>query len=329
MRELAAGARERGYSFYLIGDAASPPDFSLDACDYFSLERQAGTGFALARRLPVRNYARKNIGYLLAIRLGARTILETDDDNLPRAAFWEPAPRRLRVPLLAQEGWANVYSYFTGAPVWPRGLALEAVRRPLPPFETLPEGEADCPIQQGLTDDYPDVDAIYRLVLAQPVTFRRDRRIALGRGCWCPFNSQNTTWHQDAFPLLYLPSYCSFRMTDIWRSLVAQRIGWENGWSLLFRESGVSHQRNEHDLLRDFQDEIPGYLGNGKIAGALERVALAPGLENLPADLMCCYEALVSLGVADRREIGLLQAWLDDLRDLGVPGQGPKMPATF
>jgi hypothetical protein len=30
-------------------------------------------------------------------------------------------------------------------------------------------------------------------------------------------------------PLLYLPSHCCFRMTDIWRSFIAQRCLWELG----------------------------------------------------------------------------------------------------
>ncbi|MHC4265647.1 MAG: STELLO glycosyltransferase family protein, partial [Planctomycetota bacterium] len=67
-------------------------------------------------------------------------------------------------------------------------------------------------------DDNPDVDAVYRLTQRLPLTFRKDRRLALGNGSKCPFNSQNTTWFPDAYPLLYLPAYCSFRMTDIWRS---------------------------------------------------------------------------------------------------------------
>ena len=95
----------------------------------------------------------------------------------------------------------------------------------------MPAQTVACPIQQGLADGNPDVDAIFRLVLPLPMNFGRKPPIALCRGAWCPFNSQNTSWWPAAYPLLYLPAYCSFRMTDIWRSFVAQRICWENGWS--------------------------------------------------------------------------------------------------
>ena len=33
--------------------------------------------------MPLYNYSRKNIGYLLAMRDGAEVIVETDDDNRP------------------------------------------------------------------------------------------------------------------------------------------------------------------------------------------------------------------------------------------------------
>ena len=127
--------------------------------------------------------------------------------------------------IVATPGWANLYRYFSDATIWPRGLPLDAIHAPLPAYDTLHAGGGkDCPIQQGLADANPDVDAIYRLTLPLPQNFRADRRVALAPGTWCPFSSQNTTWWPDTFPLLYLPAYCSFRMTDIWRGFIAQRI---------------------------------------------------------------------------------------------------------
>jgi hypothetical protein len=34
---------------------------------------------------------------------------------------------------------------------------------------------------------------------------------------------------------------------------------WENGWHILFHGATVRQERNDHDLMRDFADEIPGY----------------------------------------------------------------------
>ena len=146
------------------------------------------------------------------------------------------------------------------------------------------------PIQQGLANQNPDVDAIYRLVLPLPLDFVEAAPVALGKGAWCPFNSQNTTWWSEAFPLLYLPFHCSFRMTDIWRSFVAQRIAWENGWSILFHNATVFQERNEHSLIRDFEEEIPGYLNNRAMAGRAGRPAAGSrrcGDPREPAPLLC------------------------------------------
>ena len=143
-----------------------------------------------------------------------------------------------------------------------------------------------------------------------------ERRVALGRGSWCPTNSQATLHYRRAFPLLYLPAHCSFRMTDIWRGLIAQRIGWECGWHTLFREPTVRQQRNEHDLMRDFADEIPGYLHNKAIASILEALPLVPGEGAIAQNLRQCYAAMVQAGHVGKAELPLLDIWLDDLATL-------------
>jgi hypothetical protein len=317
LRALAEGCRQRGQQFIVVGDVASPTDFQLEGCSFYGLKEQYETGFEFAALCPTKHYARKNLGYLLAIRNGASVIVETDDDNIPRAEFWDERRRRHFVSVVASGGWVNVYRYFTEENIWPRGLPLDKIREPLAEFESLSVVDVDCPVQQGLADENPDVDAIYRLVSTLPQSFRQDRRVALTEGSWCPFNSQNTTWYEEAFALLYLPAYCSFRMTDIWRSFVAQRIAWANGWGVLFHEPTVSQERNEHNLMRDFRDEVPGYLHNASICEALGGLRLAPGVEHIGENLRSCYEKLVEMTLIDGRELPLLAAWLEDLKRAG------------
>lgn len=314
LRALASGCREHGFQFVVIGDERSPDDFQLDDCRFYSLAEQRKLEFEFARKCPTRHYARKNIGYLVALKEGASVIVETDDDNFPEEAFWDERRRRQSVPTAAGAGWLNVYRYFTEANIWPRGLPLEHIQSPLPAFEALTQMDVDCPIQQGLANENPDVDAIYRLTLPLPQNFRRDRRVALSSDSWCPFNSQNTTWWRDAFPLLYLPAYCSFRMTDIWRSFIAQRIAWANDWALLFHEPTVWQERNEHNLMRDFKDEVPGYLNNSAIGEALGQLDIKAGVEHLGENLRACYEKLVSMDLVGAQELDLVDAWLADLK---------------
>jgi len=316
MESIASQCSKRRWHFIVAGDRKSPQDFKLEGCDYYGIAAQHGSGFLTANLCPENHYARKNIAYLIAIQHGAQLIIETDDDNMPQDTFFAPRQFSQQVTALHHAGWVNAYAYFSDEHIWPRGLPLDVIRRTPPPRNTLTNALVDCPIQQGLADANPDVDAIYRLLFPLPLNFYTAPSIALGKGSWCPFNSQNTTWFPPVFPLLYLPAYCSFRMTDIWRSFVAQRILFENNWHLLFHAPTVVQDRNEHDLLRDFSDEVPGYLNNGKIKDALEGLSLQGGIEHIPENMRCCYEQLVSMKLIGNRELELLNCWLEDIARL-------------
>ena len=320
LKTLARGCSEHHVQFVVIGDEGSPSGFELQNCRFYDLPRQRELDFHFAAQCPVRHYARKNLGYLIAMREGASSLIETDDDNYPELQFWEQRERRQRAGVIGNAGWVNVYRYFTDAHIWPRGLPLDHIGSHGPPMESLQQEEVDCPIQQGLANENPDVDAIYRLTRPLPQSFTSERRrVALLAGSWSPFNSQNTTWWRDAFPLLYLPAYCSFRMTDVWRSFVAQRIAWANDWGILFHEPTARQERNDHDLMRDFRDEVPGYLNNSRICEALGKLSLKPGLRKIDENLRTCYEALVNLGVIDQRELPLLDAWISDIDAMSKP----------
>lgn len=314
MREIAEQSVRRGFQFIIAGDSKSPADFALEGARFLSFASQREMG-EYGRRCPERTYARKNLAYLQAIRDKAPWVIETDDDNMPREGFWRKPDREVNGRLAEDEGWVNAYRYFSDIFIYPRGYPIA---RALPDWQTggrsrdMP-ASLRCPIQQGLADDNPDVDAIWRMLHPLPVVFRQDSPVILGTGCWCPFNSQNTVFFPEVYPLLYLPATCSFRMTDIWRSLVAQRILWTCGWNLSFHPATVAQERNEHDLLRDFEDEIPGYLGNQKIVDLLGSLDLRAGSENLTTNLELCCAAMIRAGFYRAEEEPLLAAWLEDL----------------
>src|SRR5579872_5535151 len=137
----------------------------------------------------------------------------------------------------------NIYRHFTNdIGIWPRGLPLDALQ------ETGSIGPLlaprTCPIQQYLADNDPDVDAIYRLTRQTPLYFDREAEpVVLASETWTPFNSQNTLFYRDAFPLLYLPCHVSFRMTDIWRSFVALAALHRHGLGLAFHPPTVEQLR--------------------------------------------------------------------------------------
>ncbi|MCF3624948.1 STELLO glycosyltransferase family protein [Planktothrix agardhii 1801] len=251
---------DSGWNIIIIGDKKTPSEFDLPGADYLSIDKQYEEFGELASLIPVNHYARKTLGYLYALKKGAEIIAESDDDNIPYADRYPNfLPENVKTPILETPGVYNVYSYFTPEKIWPRGLPLDAIRNTIDTTLTT-EKEVTCYIQQGLADLDPDVDAIYRLTASQEeITFDTDKKLALGAGCYSPFNTQNTLVYKPAFPLMLLPIGVHSRVTDIWRSYIAQRLLWCMDSSVLFLSPSVYQLRNEHNLLKDFEAEVPLY----------------------------------------------------------------------
>ncbi len=316
--QLARALGRWGGQLLLVGDRKGPRNSVLPHTRLLTFSDQLAMPLRLPSLLPADHYVRKNLGYLVAISHRAPVLFETDDDNAPLPE-WRPRSRDVQAISVASGRWCNVYRHFSDLLIWPRGLPLSETRS----APRVPSGRAarlrqvTSPIQQGLADGNPDVDAVWRMLVGQDVRFARKPSLALKRGVWCPFNSQCTWWWPEAYPLLYLPSCCTFRMTDIWRSFVAQRCLWELGACVAFHAPEVFQSRNRHDLLRDFEDEVPGYLTNGKILDTLQPLRLKPGPRYVRENLWLCYEQLVQAGVFPKKELRLLRAWLADLDAVG------------
>jgi hypothetical protein len=321
MRKLSHAVKKCHGTLLVVGDKKGPTAYPLVGAELLTLEQQFRLPLTLPGKLPVNHYGRKNTGYLLAISRKAECIYETDDDNAPTAK-WKPRSLSTGAIAVRQPGWINAYAWFSRLCIWPRGFPLEAIT---PSRQWKPAARARArmtvsPIQQGLADGNPDVDAIWRLLFTADVRFQSRHSLALQRGAWCPFNSQSTWWWPEAYPLLYLPSYCSFRLTDIWRSFVAQRCLWEFGGAVVFHPSEVVQDRNQHNLLHDFRDEVPGYLNNAKICNVLGQLRLKPGKKAVSENLFKCYEALVKHDIFPGKELALLKAWLADLKAIANGG---------
>ncbi len=300
----------------VVGDRKTPADWACDGALFIPVD--AVQDLTYRDLAPVNHYARKNLGYLHAIRARAPFIYDTDDDNAPNAA-WAEREEQCRVAAVHHRGWCNVYRYFHASNIWPRGLPLDHVRDAAPAL-TKALTDVRAPVQQGLADGDPDVDAVWRLVLGHPIKFIAQRSVALAPGAWCPFNSQTTWWWPQAYPLMYLPTHVTFRMTDIWRSFVAQRCLWEHGRSVVFHSpSEVVQDRNAHDLMHDFKDEVPGYLHNRTIAEVLGALTLQRGPHVTATNLLLCYVALVTAGIVPEAELPLVRAWVADVERFSPP----------
>ena len=316
LRNLAKGAESNGYEFICIGDQKSPDEFHLQGCRYFGVRDQQSMNFNLASILPWNHYSRKNLGYLIAIKMGSECILETDDDNYPETeGFWNADVSHNLQNQISGSGWLNIYSYF-GVDAWPRGFPLEKINESVVFKEETYHGTGY--IKQSLVNGDPDVDAVFRLTRGLNIRFEDFAPVALAANIWCPFNSQNTLWRQQAYPLLYLPATCSFRATDIIRSYVAQRCLWEAGGQVVFSGSNARQIRNAHNLLQDFDDEIVIYLKSNLIKNKLSDLELETGFDTdiILKNLFRCYQCLVDLNVVAELELAILNAWSEDVSSL-------------
>jgi hypothetical protein len=299
----------------VVADLKTPQDWQLEGAKLLTVEDQKALPFATAKLMPWNHYARKNLGYLYAISQGAELIYETDDDNLPYE-FWQqsfPLNATTEATTDADAGkYMNVYSYFTDQRVWPRGFPLAAIANPeanAPATQTLQVSRKQAPILQGLADLEPDVDAIYRLTVGGQVKFAEKPPLFLNPGTYCPFNSQNTFWYPEAFSYLYLPGFVPSRVTDIWRGYITQRFLHLQGQGMLFCRAGVYQERNFHNLMRDFEEELDLYT---------KTESLVKDLDAYQDSYSGMMQYLSAQGFFKSEEVALFQAWLQDLRSLGV-----------
>ena len=301
----------------VAGDKKTPDNWRHDNTTYLSPAQQEALPFRVIAKLPWNHYCRKMVGYLYAIQEGASHILDTDDDNIPYPEYSNPSWELEIATTAPSLGFVNVYKRYTDAKIWPRGLPLGKIHESDSAFqpETLKSRNVKIGIWQGLADLDPDVDAIYRLTSNEPVTFDKSSPVALGQGTWCPFNSQNTLFsHKELFPLLYLPAFVTFRFTDILRGYVAQPILQAHGYHLGFHQATVYQERNAHNLLQDFKDEIPFYLNAQKCMDVIcDAVSSSVSMEE---NLFAVYQSLHKEGIVPDEELPLLEAWLEDCRTL-------------
>ena len=130
---LAEKASLDGMQTLAIGDRKSPTCSWPDSIEFVGISDQSHLAFSLASQLPENHYARKNIGYLLAIAEGAPFIFDTDDDNAPLSS-WRARSVVTRARPCLDHGWINAYRWFSDGHIWPRGLPLgNASRNAAPP----------------------------------------------------------------------------------------------------------------------------------------------------------------------------------------------------
>lgn len=309
---------------------------------YISSKDQVELPYKSIDIIPWNHFGRKNIGYMFAIHHGARVIWDTDDDNklrdpellnaleseaedvqvVPEVSnihhLWNPYPHFRSVnytSMLCNSTNSRPY-------IWPRGFPLPSIKDP----ETIRTGllgsSMSASVFQSLADNDPDVDAIFRLSQPLPIFFsRRETRstiekIVLPEGRMAPFNAQATLWTLPSFWGLLLPITVHGRVSDIWRSYIAQRLFHIVGQRLAFTSPIAVQIRNVHSYIADLQAEIPLYTQTHELVMWMSNWHPPPNSTFVSAveDL---YVNLYEIGVLEISDIELLQKWISDLSAMG------------
>ncbi|MGQ4649216.1 STELLO glycosyltransferase family protein [Lyngbya aestuarii] len=302
-----------GWQVIVVADLKTPQDWQLENVKLLTVDEQKSLPFETVKLLPWNHYARKNIGYLYAIMHGADLLYETDDDNIPYSSWPEFYPPALKTETYVnrEQRFFNIYSYFCNAHVWPRGFPLTAINNQAAEMNLVTK-HVSAPVQQGLADLDPDVDAIYRLTIGKQVKFAERSPLFLAPGSYCPFNSQNTLWYHEAFQYMFLPAYVFSRVTDILRGYLAQHFLHQKGQGVLFCNSSVYQERNYHNLLKDFGEEIELYTRTEELITLLEEYSKKSG------EFAGIMKYLLVHNFVKQEDVALFEAWLHDLERLGV-----------
>lgn len=250
--------------------------------------------------VPWNHFSRKNLGFFYALSQGAEQIWDFDDDNaLQNTSIipWDDIKKRESpisvVSCIDRFFNPNPISGSTNPFAWPRGLPLDRIKyQDNCSVSMLQLPHTRVGVYQSVADTDPDVDAIYRMSQPLPFYFKpvKPRFLALEQGTVSPYNAQATLHTKDALWASLLPMSVNGRVSDIWRSYIAQRLFKEIGLHVAFTPPFVAQVRNPHNYNKDFQAELPLYQQTNELVNVLfvQLVMLSYQYRRVSRRCLCC-----------------------------------------
>lgn len=298
------------YDVIIVGDNKTPDDYKKLNCIYLDIPSQKKLFPELSELLPYNHYCRKNLGYLYAIKKGYKIIYETDDDNIPYDNF-DNILQYNNIQMITEQNntWINIFKYFTNnAYIWPRGFPLSLLKNN--PNFLIQDTDKIPSIINGLVENDPDVDALFRIICNHQSSIQWDKNkcVLIQNTNVCVFNTQNTFWlNPELFISLLIPCSVSFRYCDILRGIINNIILKKTNNYMMYSSPNVIQNRNEHDLISDFKSEYEMYIHNENILHFIEN-----DLENITSVkelLFLIYKNLLVNNVISQKDIDILNKW--------------------
>jgi hypothetical protein len=301
----------QNYDVIIVGDNKTPDDYKNLNCIYLDISSQKKLFPELSELLPYNHYCRKNLGYIYAIKKGYKIIYETDDDNIPYDNF-DTILQYNNTKMITEQNniWINIFKYFTNnAYIWPRGYPLSLLKNN--PNYLIQDTDKLPSIINGLVENDPDVDALFRIICNHQHTIQWDKNkcVLIDNKNVCVFNTQNTFWlNPELFICLLIPCSVSFRYCDILRGIINNIILKKTNNYMMYSSPNVIQNRNDHNLISDFKSETEMYIHNENILSFIENNIV--DINSVKELLLLIYNNLLVNNVITQNDIDILNKWI-------------------
>lgn len=224
------------------------------------IQEQIQNSYEFFKLLPWNNFGRKNLGYIFALTAGAEAIFDMDDDNIIisttefQEIFKEPA---MSYYVVKNVTIINSLKFFKSKEtdfLWPRGFPLEKIKSKKNEFFKVSKPQ-NILIWQSLADNDPDVDAIFRMTKNHTIVFEKRKVLVLDKNQFTPLNAQSCIYFKKSFFTMFLPFTVHGRVSDIWRSYIAEALLRKIDGNVVVSSPIVIQKRNPHNYLADFISE--------------------------------------------------------------------------
>lgn len=285
-----------------------------------------GQGYwASSDALPWNCIQRRNIAFLEAAMHKPKFIVTVDDDNFPLSTnqiddyeYFLTETLTDEPTVMKRSGWYNIGETYSPRVVH-RGFPLEH-RHQGPSYTNIMQEKINVGVATSLWLGDPDIDAIERISNDPKVGEPTSRSSILETNTWCPFNSQATAFNTALLPLYMMWPHVG-RFDDIWPSYVVRTVLDQIGYSVHYGMPLVSQMRNQHDLVKDLEQELHGYKHTLELAEWL-RVFTIPKQTSKTYDMLIIarmiYNELKFFKWMNPSIFPVFDAWLDDMERLAA-----------
>lgn len=316
-------------AFFVAADEKTPLEAyefcaTIPNCEIYSPDRQRDLGYACSELIGWSCVERRNIALLEAAKWGAEVIVTIDDDNASIAneyfnnyfgnfqRLFDPghlidaiSGERFGYKFDGLKASSSTGWFDPGALLVPqtkhRGFPISIKSDPY--FESITN--AKIGVAQGLCLGDPDIDAVTRIAtspIIHSVSELGRAGIVVDPNCWTVWNTQNTAFVRElSMAMFQMPGVG--RYSDIYASLITQRVMRERGMHVHFGQPYIWQQRNQHNLISDLRQEIDGMANIEKFAECLDSISMEQGASVLDHTGQC---------YAELRETDLLPAQVDE-----------------